>query len=180
MKRIIVVGVTSSGKSTLSQKLAKQLKYPHIQLDQLFWKKNWTESADQEFFRSIELATHKPHWIVDGNYARTNHITWPLADTVIWINLPLWVTLYQNITRSIKRAVYRKELWPNTGNKESLTRMFSKDSIVLWLFKTYSSNKKRYAKRLNDPLYSHINFIKLRSHKEIRQFLKTTDTGFDV
>ncbi len=172
MKKIIVVGTTGSGKSTLAKALAEKLSYPCIQLDLLFWKPNWESSTDEEFFTKIENEIDIPNWVLDGNYGRTNHITWKDADTVIWINLPFWLTLYQNLSRSIKRAISNEELWPNTGNRESFKRMFSKDSIVLWLFKTYGSSIERYEERMKNPTYSHIKFFRLRSRKEIAHFLE--------
>ena len=120
MKKIILIGVTGSGKSTLAKKLSRKLNCEYISLDQLFWKANWGESSDEELFVKVEAATQGDSWIVDGNYTRTNFITWAKADTVIWIDLPLYKTFYQNFTRSLKRAVTQEELWPNTGNRESL------------------------------------------------------------
>ncbi len=171
MKKIIIVGSTSSGKSTFARKLSRKLGYSHIELDNLFWKPNWTESTDEEFFDKIISATQEDSWVLDGNYRRTNHLTWPKADTVIWLNLPLWQTLYQNISRSLKRAILKNEIWEGTGNKESFSRMFSKDSIILWLIKTYKKNISRYNQMINDPNYSHISFHQLRSRKEIEKFL---------
>ena len=171
MRKIIIIGVTGSGKSTLAQKLAKKLKYKYIQLDQIFWKANWQQTPDEEFFQKIENAIQGDSWIIDGNYGRTNHITWPKADTIIWIDLPFYLTLYQNISRSLKRAFLKYELWEGTGNRESFSRMFSKDSIVLWVFKTYKSHKKRFELRINAKEYEHINFYRLRSHKEIENFV---------
>lgn len=172
MKKIIVIGSTGSGKSTLAKKLAQELGYPYVQLDLLFWKADWENCDDAEFFQKIEQATNCETWIIDGNYNRTNHLTWPFADTIVWIDLPFYQTLYQNISRSIKRALTKEELWPNTNNRESFMRMFSNDSIVLWLFKTYKKNVKRYEECLKDPQFEHIQFYRLRSRREIKQFLK--------
>ena len=172
MNKIIVIGTTGSGKSTVAKKLSEILNVPHIQLDFLFWKPNWEQSTDEEFFSKIEKAIDKPRWVVDGNYNRTNHLTWKEADTVIWIDLPFWLTFYQIFKRSLIRAMTREELWEGTGNKESFLRMFSKDSILIWLFKTYSSNVSRYEERMIDPAYKHINFHRLRSKKEVTTFLK--------
>jgi len=171
MNKIIVIGVTGSGKSTFAQKLSKKLDIPYIQLDFLFWKPNWESSTDEEFFDKIEKAIDKPKWILDGNYGRTNHLTWKDADTIIWIDLPFWLTFYQIFKRSFNRAITRKELWAGTGNRESFRRMFSRDSILWWLFKTYSSHGCRYQERMNDPAYKHITFHRLRSRKEISDFL---------
>lgn len=171
MKKIIIIGTTGSGKSTFATKLAEKLNYPYIQLDKLFWKANWRWSSDEEFFQKIHDEIDRDSWIVDGNYTRTQAITWTNADTVIWIDLPFWLTFYQCFTRSLKRALLKTELWPNTGNKESFTRMFSKDSILLWLFKTYDVNLKKYEQRINDLSYSHLNFYRLKSRRELRNFL---------
>ncbi len=171
MKKIIIIGVTGSGKSTLAGKLVKKLQYPYIQLDKLFWKANWQETPDNEFFPKIEEAIQSDTWIIDGNYGRTNHITWPKADTVIWIDLPFYQTLFQNVSRSIKRAIVQEELWEGTGNKESFARMFSKDSIVKWVFKTYKPHKMRNESRMTSDEFKHLKFYRLKSHKEIKEFL---------
>jgi hypothetical protein len=69
----------------------------------------------------------------------------------------------------------QKEIWEGTGNKESLLRMFSRDSILLWLFKTYDSNVSRYQERMSDSAYEHITFYRLRSRNEIAKFLESID-----
>ncbi len=171
MERVIVVGTTGSGKSKVSRALSQKLSLPCIQLDELFWEPGWTEPRNDIFLKKVEAATAGRSWIVDGNYGRTNHLTWPQADTVIWIDLPLWLTFYQNLSRSLKRALSEEELWPGTGNKESLSKLFSKDSILLWLLKTYSLNREKYSQRMNDPEFSHINFIHLRSRNELKKFI---------
>lgn len=173
MKKIIVIGVTSSGKTTFAGKLAKKTGIPHQETDKLFWKPNWEQPSDEDFFVIMENATKDDKWILDGNYTRSNHITWPKADTIIWIDLPFGRTLYQCVSRALKRSLSGKELWEGTGNKESFWRMFSKDSIIVWLFKTYDKMQERTHERMNSEEYSHINFIHLRSHKEMNQFLES-------
>lgn len=172
MKKIIIVGVTGSGKSTFSKSLSQRLNIPHIQLDSLYWKANWEGSSDEEFFAKIEKAIDQLGWIVDGNYNRSNHLTWKNADTVIWIDFPFWLTFYQNVSRSITRAIIRKEIWEGTGNRESFLRMFSKDSIVLWLFKVYWKQEARYQERMNDSQFKHITFYRLKSRREVSHFLE--------
>lgn len=142
MRKIIVIGVTGSGKSTLAKELSVKFGYPYVQLDKLFWKANWEGTLDEEFFEKISQAIDSETWIVVGNYTRTNHLTWTVADTVVWIDFPFWLTFYQNFSRSVKRAVVRQELWEGTGNRESFMRMFSSDSIIWWLFKTYKPHNE--------------------------------------
>ncbi|KXI24536.1 hypothetical protein [Photobacterium sanguinicancri] len=66
----------------------------------------------------------------------------------------------------------QKELWPNSGNKESFkTLLTRKNSILLWTIKTHSSNTQRYQKVINDKQYSHIQFIRITSPTEAKRFI---------
>jgi adenylate kinase family enzyme len=70
-KRVVVVGVTSSGKSTLAEKLARLFELHYIELDTLNWEPNW-QNAPLDVFRSrVEKAIQAEKWIVAGNY----HVT---------------------------------------------------------------------------------------------------------
>ena len=53
-RRIVIWGVTGSGKTTLARELAERLGVPHIQLDAIFWKPNWVETPDEEFRAKVQ------------------------------------------------------------------------------------------------------------------------------
>jgi adenylate kinase family enzyme len=55
-RRIVVWGVTGSGKTTFAQALGQVLGVPAIQLDALFWKTGWVETPDDQFRAKIERA----------------------------------------------------------------------------------------------------------------------------
>jgi len=71
MKKINVVGTSGSGKSTFSRTLATRLGYPYLEMDAMFWKPNWQESTDEEFFAKLNSALSQERWVLDGNYNRT-------------------------------------------------------------------------------------------------------------
>lgn len=172
MKKVIVIGTTGSGKSTFASQLAKKIEASYVSLDLLFWKADWQGSTDEEFIEKIRHAIATESWIVDGNYSRTQEVTWPQADTIIWIDLPFWLTFYQCLARAINRALSKNELWPGTGNVESFSRILSKDSILLWLIKTYKRNKVRYEQKQQEAEASGLRFHRLCSRKEMREFLQ--------
>lgn len=174
MKKINVIGTTGSGKSTFSMRLANKINCAYIQMDELFWKTSWEESLDEEFFDRVKEAISGNFWVLDGNYSRTNDIKWAKADTIIWVDFSYGRTLYQLLKRTIMRVYSKKELWPETGNTESFKKSFmSKKSILLWFFKNYKKNKRRYSELMKSPSIKHIKFIRLRSPREINKYINS-------
>ena len=177
MKIINVIGTSGSGKTTFAKVLAEKLNSTYIELDNLYWKDYWEESSDEELSLNYSNAISKAKMneiskgiIIDGCYSRFRSLIWQDIDTVIWINIPFHVNLYQTLKRTIGRVISQKKLWENSNNKESLKMILSKDSIIFWMLKTHFKNRKKYANWMKDPQYSHIHFIELNSKKEINLY----------
>lgn len=172
MKRINVIGTSGSGKSTFSRMLASELNYPYVEMDAIFWKPNWQESSDDEFFANLTDWLSGEYWVLDGNYSRTAKIKWDRVDTIVWVDYSFPRTLFQAVKRALVRIVTQQELWDKTGNIESFRKaFFSKDSIILWTLKTYTKKRVRYTELLKDPKYSHIKFIRITSPKNAKAFI---------
>jgi len=171
MKKINIVGTSGSGKTCFSRELSKKLGYPFIEMDALFWGKAWYWPDDEEFFRKLEKRLRVSTWVLDGNYTRTIPIKWREVDTIIWIDFNFPRTLFQALKRAISRIISKEEIWPGTGNKESLKGLLSRDSIVLWTIRTYYKNRTKNLDFLNNPAYKDIEFIRLRSPKECQNYL---------
>ena len=164
------MGTSGSGKTSVARRIAKKLNIPYVELDELFWKPNWTESKDEEFFPKLEEALSADAWVLDGNYTRTIPIKWKRCQMVMYLDLPFHLVLYRIIKRSLIRGFKNEELW--AGNKETvLKHLFTRDSMILWTMKTFFTNRKRFAINSKNPEYSHIKFVRLRSKKEIGNFV---------
>ncbi len=81
-QRIVVVGTTGSGKTTLAGQLSQRLAIPHIELDALHWEENWTPTSPVVFQERTAQALSGDAWVVDGNYSQVRHIIWSRADTI--------------------------------------------------------------------------------------------------
>lgn len=172
LQRINIIGTSGSGKTTFAKHLSNKLNHQYIEMDSIFWKPNWTESTDQEFFQKLEISLAPKTWVLDGNYQRTEKLKWKYVQTVIWIDYSYKRVMYQALKRAIKRIVTKQEIWPNTNNKETIYKtFFTKDSIIFWTLSTYHKNKKRYESLMKDPSYSHIHFVRLKNPKEAKSFL---------
>lgn len=177
MKKVNVIGTTGSGKSTFSLRLANRLECPYLQMDQIFWKPDWKEPLEDEFIAKLEQAISEESWVLDGNYSRTNRVKWKNVDTIIWLDYSYSRTLFQLLKRTLYRAITKKELWPQTGNRESFKNsFFSKESIFLWFIKNYKRNKARYSELEASPQLGNIRFVRLRSPSEAKTFLECINT----
>ena len=175
MKRINVVGTSGSGKSTFAKKLAQQLGYPYIQMDELYWLPNWEEPERNDFFLTVEKALKPPTWVLDGNYTRTTPIKWKEVDVVIWLDYPFLLTVWRACRRAISRIITKEELWTDTGNVETWGRLFSKESIVWWTITTHHRNRRKYLAKMKDPKFQRILFYRFKGPKEAQRFLDTLE-----
>ena len=173
VKRINVIGTSGSGKSTVARRISCRLDIPHIEMDQIFWSKNWTMSSDENFENSLKEKLSKDSWVLDGNYSKTAPTKWKDVQMVIWVDLPFLITLYQAVMRSLRRVVIGQELWEGTECYESFRRSFlSRESVIWWTITTYKKVRSRYEQIMNDNTYSHIKFVRLTSRREIDLFIK--------
>jgi adenylate kinase family enzyme len=176
-KRINVIGTSGSGKSTFARKLSSKLGAPYFELDAIFWKPNWTEPTDEELFAKLREALDRPAWVLDGNYSRTNSIKWEKADMVIWLDYSFRRTLLQAVTRAIRRAWTKEELWAGTGNRESFRGSFlSRKSIIWWTIRQHAPTREKNLRLIADSQkpggkYAHVKFVRLTSHRDADRFL---------
>ena len=119
MRRVVVIGTTGSGKSTLAERLSEQTGLRVVELDALFWGRDWQGAPVELFRHRVERETRDDGWIVVGNYSQVRDLVWRPADTLVWIDLPLSVVMWRLLRRTIRRTMTKEDLW-GTGNREIL------------------------------------------------------------
>ena len=145
MRRVVVFGTTGSGKSWLAERLAARHGLRLIELDRLYWGRDWQPAPLELFRHRVEREIRDGDWIVVGIYGQVRDLTWRAADTLVWFDLPFALVMWRLLRRTIRRSLTREDLW-GTGNRESLRNAFlSRDSILLWAIKTHRRNRRRFA-----------------------------------
>jgi adenylate kinase family enzyme len=169
-RRIVVVGTTGSGKTTLAGELARRLALPHVELDALHWEPNWTEAPLERFRQRTDEAIRGDGWVVDGNYSKVRDLVWGRAELLVWLDFPLPVIMGRLVRRIVRRVITQEELW--NGNRERLRdHLFTRDSLLLWALQSYRRKRRTYPPLFTQPEYRHLAVVRFRSPRAAKEWL---------
>lgn len=162
MRRVVVLGTTGAGKSTLAGRLADLIGAEHVELDAFNHGPNWTPRPAEEFAASVESVLRRDRWVIDGNYIdRVGDTLWPHADTVVWLDVPLWVILPRIVRRSVRRIRNRTELW--AGNRERWSALVGRTSLLSWAVRSQRRHRAELPGRLAELERAGATVIRLSS-----------------
>jgi adenylate kinase family enzyme len=151
----------------VSRLLSARLGVAHIELDSLFWKPGWVESSADELVERVTAALDSSDgWVVDGNYrSRLGERVLDCAELVVWLDLPLRVSLGRLLSRTFSRIRSGEQLWG--GNVETWRNAFVRRD-ALWWFAVKSH--LRWRRRL-PVLLERYPHVRLRSQADVDRFL---------
>lgn len=169
-KKIIITGTTCTGKTTLGRKLGKELSVSQIDLDDLHFLPNWVEKEKERFVKDVNKEINDlDEWIVTGSYQTLLKDTvWQEASVIIWLDYPLNLIIRRFFIRTYRRVFFKEKCCGE--NYETLGRFFSKDSLFLWVFKSYWHRKRRMNDWING-IFSHKKWIVLQNPKEEKRLI---------
>ena len=166
MKKIVILGNSGAGKTTLALQLQQQLNLPLYHLDQLWWLPGWKEDTRENFDRKLGEILRKDSWIIDGEYTRTLAERLKFADTAILLDYPSILCLW----RTLKRIT----LWygkTRPGMTPGCPEHY--DWAFLWYVWRFRRN---YMDRINETLQNfHGEVIRLKSPAEAKRFIAHID-----
>jgi adenylate kinase family enzyme len=128
--RIVLHGVTGSGRSTPAARLAALTGAPLVSVDDLMWRPGWVQLTDEEQVEAIRPWAQRPAWVMDSLWSATRPVVLPRADLLVTLDFPRRVSLTRLLARTVRRARTGEEFCG--GNTESWRRALSTDSIVAW------------------------------------------------
>ena len=102
-QRIMVIGCSGGGKTTLSRALAEQLDLLYVSLDRdVYWLPGWLRRERQTQRKLIAGFVAQERWMIDCSGASSFDLRLPRADLVIWVRVPPRVAL-AGLTKRILR-----------------------------------------------------------------------------
>ena len=166
-KRVLVIGCSGGGKTTLSAKIAAYLNLEFQSLDRdVRWLPGWIE-RDRDGQRGIiDQLAQRELWVMDGSGASSFDLRLPRAELVLWVRVPRSVALFGLFKRVFR---YYGSVRPAmaVGCPEPLP---SRDFLsYIWNF------EKRYAPlfiKNIDQYGPDVPVVVLRSHREIDAMLQ--------
>jgi adenylate kinase family enzyme len=172
-RRVLVIGPSCSGKSTLGEQLAAMLAVPFVELDALHWKPDWVGSGDEEFAEKLAAATAGDAWVVAGSYWRvSSKVTWPRAETVVWLDFSKRTTMPRILRRSWRRWRADELLWGT--NREKFWEHFkvwSDESLIGFTLRHHDEARRRNLGLMFDPQWAHLRWVHLRSPRDLAAWM---------
>lgn len=165
-RRILVYGVTGSGKTTLASEISRSTEIPWYSVDDLTYMPGWVAVTLEDQRTAIGEICSKDDWILDTAYAMWLDIPLSRAELIVGLDYPRWVSLWRLLKRTFMRILDGKVVC--NGNRESIKTVMSRDSILLWHFKSFA--KKR--RRIRQWVASEMDVVWLRNPAATAKWLK--------
>lgn len=135
-RRILLYGVTGSGKTTAADLIASALGLPsHHVDDEIGWLPSWTERPDDDQRRLATEMVGGERWVIDSAYGKWRDLVVARTDVIVALDYPRWLSLARLARRTLKRLVFREQIC--NGNQESIRKLFSSDGIIAWHFQSF-------------------------------------------
>ena len=169
--RIVVWGVTGSGKTTFARHLGKTLSLGVVDLDAIRHANGWDSTPYDEFREKLTelLKRYAQGWVIVGNYSAIMDVYMSLADTIVWLHVP-W-RVWRVLRRTVRGAWTGEPVFENSPVRESWRLSFlSRKSILWWSIHHHRAGNRSIRRHLAE-LPPSVRVHELRSSREVGAFL---------
>lgn len=158
--RIAVVGISGSGKSSFSRKLAARTGLPLKHGDQLDWLPNWGVCPDDQITTAHAAWVARPRWIIEGWIDPQRVVRLDRADLVIDLDFAASLCARRVLLRML-RGIRRPEMPEGCVDRFSLR-------TLQWVLRKQERPFIDDALRAAPPK----NHVRLRSPREATEWLE--------
>ena len=175
--------MSSSGKTTLAARLAEIGGLEMVDLDALNWLPGWVglnESDPAELERRFRAATSGERWATAGSYrAIAQRAFWPRLQTIVWLDMPVWLCIWRMLRRSWQRWRTGELLWGTNRERfwPQLMVWRQEDSLLWWIVTQHRRRRRQYLEAIADPRWSHIRFVRLVATADVEAFVQAVETA---
>jgi adenylate kinase family enzyme len=106
MKKILILGIVASGKTTLAKEISQKINIPWYELDTIVHHETPhgrnKRTPDEQIAVIQDIDLHGA-WIFEGTDRASYRCLWDMADTIIFLDTPLWKRKMRIFLRFIKQ-----------------------------------------------------------------------------
>jgi adenylate kinase family enzyme len=177
-ERIVVVGRTGSGKTTLARELAAALQVPHVELDSLYFGPQFSTAPLALLRERTSAAIAGDRWVTDGNKRAVRDLVWPRADTIVWLDYSLVVSLWRLGKRARWRTSELRAEAARTNRRVGLPRqLLAAAKGVLTALRSHAGQRREYRRLFAEPANEHLAVVRLQSPRAAQEWLARVTAG---
>ncbi len=170
MNRVLVCGITGSGKSTFARALADRAHLPYHELDAMYHGPDWQPIPT--FEADVGALVTEPQWVFDSHgYAQVRDVMWSRADAVVWLDYRRRVVMRRVLSRSTRRAISGEPIF--NGNVETFRAWLDPEHPVQWAWTQYGNRRADMHERFASSSYSHVRKFRFDSPGKASRWLAT-------
>lgn len=179
--RIHIIGMSSSGKTTLAGRLAKARDLALVDLDALNWLPGWVglnETDPPALERRFRDATAGERWVTSGSYrAIAQRAFWGRTQTIIWLDLPVGLCVWRMLKRSWRRWRSGELLWGTNRERfwPQLMVWRQADSLLWWIVTQHRRRRRQAFEAMADSRWAHIRFVRLVTRRDVEAFAQAVE-----
>jgi len=176
--RILILGRTGSGKTTLARELAAGLGVPHVELDSLYFGPDFSTAPLDLLRERTTAAIAGERWVTDGNKRVVRDLVWPRADTVVWLDYGVHVSLWRLAKRARARTSSLSAQAAESGRRSGLPKqMLAAARGVLKALRSHRGQRREYPRLFAQPANQHLAVARLRSPAATREWVTRVTSG---
>lgn len=168
MRRIVVTGNAGGGKTTLSRRLGHATGLPVVHLDKILWKPGWQALPPDEFRRVHSELIDREDWIIEGvGYDETLESRFEAADTIVFLDFPMWRHYWWAAKRQMKSLFRRRDDWVDG------CPMLPKTFYIVRIMRAIHEETRPYILELLERFRRTKDVFHIRSTVELSRFVGT-------
>ncbi|HEV7302363.1 MAG TPA: AAA family ATPase [Tepidisphaeraceae bacterium] len=140
-QRILIYGVCGSGKTTFARQLSERTGISWTAVDDIAWRPGWVSTSNEQQVAEVTTICAGERWILDSAYAKWADVPLARVELIVGLDYPRWFSLARLLRRTFTRVVDKQKIC--NGNVETWRQTFSRDSILLWHFRSFTNKRRR-------------------------------------
>lgn len=161
IKRIVIIGISGTGKSSLGYRLTEKIKVPLYHMDSLIWGPNWTEQTEHQISFALSKIALTRSWIIEGWIDDYSVPILNQSDVVLYLDYPGWLAAWGGLQRWWKyRGAKRPEM-----PKDCIERF-----NLAFLYKILFRKERAHIENILSKVPG-IRVIRIKSRPEMKNYL---------